>query len=113
MSEIDAFKAPEKQKYNGKRRSGSKSRKNNHEAKTYGFGCHLEAILVSSWGTLEAFGGHFGQLGANLTQHRAVLSELEASLSQHASNMSHHEPTWNLRNPSGWIQKAATDIGEQ
>ena len=26
----------------------------------------LEAILVSSWGTWEAFGDHFGHLGANL-----------------------------------------------
>ena len=66
VSEIDAIKAPEKQFFIGKRRSGSKSRKNDHEAKTYVFGSHLEAILASSWNTWEAFGGHFGHFGANL-----------------------------------------------
>ena len=31
----------------------------------------LETILGSSWATLEAFGSHFGHLGANLSQHGA------------------------------------------
>ena len=54
--------------------------KNDHEAKTYQFGSHLGAILASSWGTWEAFRGHFGRLGANLSQHRAILSHLGANL---------------------------------
>ena len=53
---------------------------NDHEAKTYGFGSHLEAILGSSWGIWKAFGGHFGRLGANLSQHKAILSHLGANL---------------------------------
>ena len=40
----------------------------------------LEAILVSSWGTWEAFGGHVGRLGTNLSQHKAILSHLGANL---------------------------------
>ena len=40
----------------------------------------LEAILVSSWGTWEAFGGHVGSLGTNLSQHKAILSHLGANL---------------------------------
>ena len=68
-----------------------KSQKNDHEAKTYGFGCHLEAILGSSWGTLEAFGGHFGRLGANLSQRSAILRHLGATLGPPWANMT---PTW-------------------
>ena len=44
---------------------------------TYRFGSHLEAILEAS---LEAFGGHFGHLEANLSQHRPTLSHLGAIL---------------------------------
>ena len=40
----------------------------------------LEAILVSSWDTWEAFGGHVGSLGTNLSQHKAILSHLGANL---------------------------------
>ena len=40
----------------------------------------LEAILVSSWGTWEGFRGHFGRLGANLSQHKAILRHLGANL---------------------------------
>ena len=40
----------------------------------------LEAILVSSWGTWEAFGDHIGHLGTNLSQHKAILSHLGANL---------------------------------
>ena len=40
----------------------------------------LEAILVSSWGTWEAFGDLLGQLGANLRQHKPILSHLGANL---------------------------------
>ena len=87
MTKIDAFKAPEKQRYIGKRRSGSKSRKNDHEAKTYRFESHLGAILASSWGTWEAFRGHFGRLGANLSQHKAILSHLGANLWSSSANM--------------------------
>ena len=45
-----------------------KKKENNHEARTYGFGSHLEAILGSSWGIWDVFGGHFERLGANLSQ---------------------------------------------
>ena len=40
----------------------------------------LEVILVSSWGTWEAFWGHVGRLGTNLSQHKAILSHLGANL---------------------------------
>ena len=83
----DAFKAFEKQRNIGKRMSGSKSRKNDHETKTYGFGSHLGAILASSWGTWEAFRGHFGRLGANLSQHKAILSHLGANLMPPGANI--------------------------
>ena len=87
MTKIDAFKAPEKPKYIGKRMSGSKSRKNDHEAKTYRFGSHPGAILASSWGAWEAFRGHFGRLGANLSQHKAILSHLGANLRPPGANI--------------------------
>ena len=51
----------------------------------------LEAILVSSWGTWEAFGGHVGRLGTNLSQHKAILSHLGANLRPPEANMT---PTW-------------------
>ena len=47
----------------------------------------LEAILVSSCGTWEAFGGHVGSLGTNLRQHKAILSHLGASLGPREANM--------------------------
>ena len=47
----------------------------------------LEAILVSSWGTWEAFGGHVGRLGTNLSQHKAILSHLGANLRPTGANM--------------------------
>ena len=40
----------------------------------------LEAILVSSWGTWEAFGSHVGRLGTNLSQRKAILSHLGSNL---------------------------------
>ena len=40
----------------------------------------LETILVSSWGTWEAFGVHVGRLGTNLSQHKAILRHLGANL---------------------------------
>ena len=40
----------------------------------------LEAILVLSWDTWEAFGGHVGRLETNLSQHKAILSHLGANL---------------------------------
>ena len=48
----------------------------------------LEAILASSWGTWEAFRGHFGRLGLNLSQHKAILSHLGANLRPLGANMS-------------------------
>ena len=47
----------------------------------------LEAILVSSWGTWEAFGGHVGSLGTNLSQHKAILSHLGANLRPPEANL--------------------------
>ena len=47
----------------------------------------LEAILVSSWDTWEAFGGHVGSLGTNLSQHKAILRHLGASLRPPEANM--------------------------
>ena len=66
--------------------------KNNHHAKMYRSGNHLGAILASSWGTWEAFRGHFGRLGTNLGQHKAILSHLGANLNNEAS-WSQHIPT--------------------
>ena len=100
---IDVFQATEKPKYIGKLKSGSKSRKNDHEAKTYQFGSHLGAILASSWGTWETFGGHFRHLGSNLSQHKAILSHLGANLKPLGANISQHEPTWSPRNHSGCL----------
>ena len=54
---------------------------------------HLGAILASSWGTWEAFRGHFGRLGANLSQHKAILSHLGANLKPPGANISQPEPT--------------------
>ena len=47
----------------------------------------LEAILGSSWGTWEAFGGHVGRLGTNLGQHKAILSHLGANLRPPQANL--------------------------
>ena len=47
----------------------------------------LEAILVSSWDTWEAFRSHFGRLGANLSQHKAILSHLGANLRPPGANI--------------------------
>ena len=47
----------------------------------------LEAILVSSWDTWEAFGGHVGSLGTNLSQHKAILSHLGANLKPPGTNI--------------------------
>ena len=63
----------------------------------------LEAILVSSWGSWEAFGGHVGRLGTNLSQHKAILSHLGANLKPPGANMNQPEPTWSPKNPSGWL----------
>ena len=51
------------------------------------FGSHLGAILASSWGTWEAFRGHFGRPGANLNQHKAILSHLGANLRPPGANI--------------------------
>ena len=40
----------------------------------------LGAISASSCVTWEAFGGHVGRLGTNLSQHEAILSHLGANL---------------------------------
>ena len=68
----------------------------------------LEAILRPFWAHLgvlwRPLGGHFGHLGANLSQHRAILGQVGATLGQHNPNM---------RNPSGWVYKAAPDIEKQ
>ena len=44
----------------------------------------LKAILEPFWPHLEVpgkpFGGHFGRLGANFSQHKAILSHLGANL---------------------------------
>ena len=101
MTKIDAFKAPEKPKYIGKHRSGSKSRKNYHEAKTYRFGSHPGAILASSWGAWEVFRGHFGRLGANLSQHKAILSHLGANMSLHGVPKTVLDGSKKFRHPSG------------
>ena len=53
----------------------------------------LEAILVSSWVSWEAFGGHVGRLGTNLSQHKAILSHLGANLKPLGANKSQPEPT--------------------
>ena len=42
-------------------------------------GAILEAILASAWETWEAFWGHVGRLGANLSQHKTILSLLGAN----------------------------------
>ena len=47
----------------------------------------LEAILVLSWGTWEAIGGHVGRLGTNLSQHKAILSPLGANLRPPEANL--------------------------
>ena len=47
----------------------------------------IEAILVSSWGTWEAFGGHVGRLGTNLSQHKVILSYLGANLRPPGANI--------------------------
>ena len=63
---IKYFQRPRRAKFVKKRKVFSiclKITKNVHEAKTYGFGCHLEAILGSSWGPWEAFGAILGVLG--------------------------------------------------
>jgi len=60
--------------------------KNDYEAKTCQFGSLLGAILATSWGTWEALGGHFGPLGANLSQHKAILSHLGANLGPPEAN---------------------------
>ena len=44
------------------------------------FLAHLEAFPRHFWGILEASGGHFGRLEANLSQHRAILRPLGANL---------------------------------
>ena len=44
------------------------------------FLAHLEAFPRHFWGILEALGGHFGRLEANLSQHRAILRPLGANL---------------------------------
>ena len=127
VSEIDAIKAPVKQKNVGKRRAGSKSRKNDHEAKTYQFGSHLGDILVSSWGTWEAFGGHVGPRSGS----PAALEPTEALpnpflvasgpaklpfvpyKTQHrpqkgsqTSNLDLHNPQLGPQKTSTWLQKA-------
>ena len=61
--------------------------KNDHEAKTYQFGSLLDAILASFWGTGEAFRDHFGRLGANFRQHKAILSHLGANLRPPEANL--------------------------
>ena len=63
----------------------------------------LEAILVSSWDSWEAFGGHVGSLGTNLSQHNAILSHLGANLKPPGANIPQHEPAWSPRNRSGWL----------
>ena len=103
LMKIDAFPAPEKQKNDGKQWSGSKFRKNHHAAKTYRFGSHLGAMVASSWGTWEGLRGHFGRLGANLSQHKPILSHLGANLGPLWANMTSNEPTWSPRNPSGRV----------
>ena len=58
---------------------------------------NLEAILEPFWphlgGTWEAFRGHFGCLGANLSQHKAILSHLGTNLKPPGANISQPEPT--------------------
>ena len=115
VSKIDAFKAPEKQKYIGKRKSGSKSRKNDYEAKTCQFGSHLGAILASCWGTWYAFRGHFGRLRANLSQYKAILSQLGtnlklpgANISRTWANMESQKPFWMALKRSAWHRGATT-----
>ena len=63
IAKIDALQAPEKQKFIGKRKSGSKSRKNDQEAKTYRCGSYLGGhlglilgYLGSLWGPCWASG---------------------------------------------------------
>ena len=40
----------------------------------------LEVILVSFWGTWDAFRGDVGRLETNWSQHKAILSHLGANL---------------------------------
>ena len=44
----------------------------------------FETILASSWGAWDAFRGHFG---ANLSQHKAILSHLGANLRPLGANI--------------------------
>ena len=75
----------------------------------------LEAILEPFWSHLgvlgRPLGAILGHLGANLSQHKAILSHLGANLKPPGANISQHEPTWRPRNPSGWLKKAATNVG--
>ena len=67
MTKIDAFKVPEKQRYIGKRRSGSKSRKKTTMKLKH---INLEAIL-------EPFWPHLGVLGRALEAILGVFGQLE------------------------------------
>ena len=80
MTKIDAFKAPKSKNTLENLGQEANRKKNDHEDKTYRFESHLGAILASSWGAWETFGGHFGRLGANLSQHKVILSHLGANL---------------------------------
>ena len=57
-----------------KRTSGSKWRKNDHQAQTYRFGGHLVWCIFRYFRSL--LGDHVGRLGADLSQHRPILSHL-------------------------------------
>ena len=75
VSKIGIFKAPEKQFFIGKRRSGSKSRKNDHEAKPYQFGRNLGAIFG-----LGVLGRPLEAIWGVWSQHKAISSHLGANL---------------------------------
>ena len=85
LTKIDAFQATEKQQFNGKRKQIAKKRF--RKLKHIDVAAILEAILVSSWGTWEAFGGHVGRLWTNLSQHKAILSHLGANLKPPQANL--------------------------
>ena len=63
MTKIDALQAPEKLKFIGNVGPEANRKKKSRKLKHIDVEAILEAILVSSWGTWEAFGGHVGHLG--------------------------------------------------
>ena len=76
LVKIDAFPAPEKQKTLENASPEANFEKTTMKPKHI----DLEAILEPFWVTWEAYGGLPRHLGANLSQHKPILSHLGANL---------------------------------